>query len=60
MKHLQITLEKNYMDVEKEWIMKLQQELNNEKVKSSLLQQDCQSLQQKCCYLENTVMVDLL
>ena len=48
------------LDVEKERTMMLQQELNDEKVKSNLLQQNCQFLQQKCHYLENTVMADLL
>ena len=39
---------------------KLQEELNSEKANSQMLQQNCRLLQQRCDYLENTVVSNLL
>ena len=45
---------------EKEKTKKLQDELNSEKAVSQTLQQNCQLLQQRCDYLENTIIFNLL
>ena len=45
---------------EKEKAKNLQDELNSEKANSQTLQQNCQLLQQRCDYLENTVISNLL
>ena len=48
------------LHIEKEKAAKFQDELNAEKAKSELLQQNCQLMKQRCHYLENTVIANLL